>query len=123
VSLKILVIEDNDDNREMMAIILKFQGFTIVTAVDGRQGLNLAEAEHPDLIITDLNMPYLDGIERIKLLREHQILRTIQILALTAYGPDEAAKAIKAGADQAMTKPTDFDSMMKGIRDLIGSGD
>lgn len=82
---------------------------------------NLAEVEHPDLIITDLNMPHLDGIEIIKLLRGHQLLRIIPILAITAYGEDEAAKAIKAGADKAMRKPTDFDSLMKGIRDLIGS--
>lgn len=121
--LKILIVEDNADHREILAILLKLQGFTIVTAADGREGLNLAEAERPDLIITDLNMPHLDGIGMIKLLREHRLLRTIPILALTAYGEDEAAKAIRAGADKVMTKPTDFDSLMKGILELIGSGD
>ena len=122
MSLKILVIEGNADNGEMV-IILTLQGFTIVTAVDGREGLNLAEAELPDLIITDLNMPHLDGIRMIKLLREHRRLRIIPIPAITAYGEDEAAKAVKAWADAAMTKPADFDSLMKGIRDLIGSGE
>ena len=119
MSLKILIVEDNADNRELMVIVLEFHGFTIVTAVNGREGLNVAGAEHPDLIITDINMPDLDGIEMIRLLREHVQLRTTPILVLTAYGDAEAENAIKAGADQAMTKPVQFASLMTSIQDLL----
>ena len=120
MSWKILIVEDNADNRELLAIMLQFKGFYIVTGIDGREGLDVAESEHPDLIITDLNMPNLDGFEMIRLLREHLELSATPILVLTAYGEGDLENAIKAGADLAMTKPTEFNSLMRCIEALIG---
>lgn len=123
VSWKILVVEDDDDSRDLLVMVLELHGFNIVTGVDGREGLIVAEAEHPDLIITDLQMPHLDGIEMIRLLRQHSLLSTIPILVLTAYGNVEAANAVMAGADQAMTKPIEFNPLMSCIEVLLRGGE
>ena len=119
MSWKILVVEDNADSRDLMVMVLQDQGFSIVTGADGRDGFNVAEAERPDLIITDLNMPNLDGIEMIRLLRLDLALSAIPILVLTAYGEPDLANAIKAGADLAFTKPIGFDSLMGYIECLL----
>ena len=123
MSWKILVVDDDDDSRDLLVMLLDLHGFNIVTGVDGREGLIVAEAEHPDLIITDLQMPHLDGIEMIRLLRQHSLLSTIPFLVLTACGNVETANAVMAGADQAMTKPIEFKPLMSCIEDLLGSGE
>jgi CheY-like chemotaxis protein len=119
VQTKILVVDDSDDTREMMAKLLELESFTVITAEDGRMGLNMAEAESPDLILTDINMPNLNGIEMIRLLREQPRFRTLPIMAITAYGHTVATEAIAAGADQAATKPVEFESLIGGIRQLL----
>src|SRR5215216_3869156 len=93
---KILIVDDSDDTREMMTKLLELESFTVVTAEDGRIGLRVAEAEHPDLIITDINMPNLNGIEMIKLLRELPEFGSVPIMAITAYGNTVATEAIEA---------------------------
>jgi CheY-like chemotaxis protein len=119
VHQKILVVDDSKDTREMMAKLLELEKFSVVTAQDGRAGLNVAEAERPDLIITDINMPNLDGIQMITLLRKHNAFKCVPILAITAYGTDIAMEAVNAGADRALTKPVEFDSLMDWIRHLL----
>jgi len=116
---KILVVDDSADTREMMAKLLELERFAVVTAEDGRAGLNVAESERPDLIITDINMPVLNGLEMISLLRRQSWFTNIPILAITAYGSNIALDAIDAGADRAMTKPVEFDSLIEGIRQLL----
>jgi DNA-binding response OmpR family regulator len=116
---KILVVDDSDDTREMMAKLLELESFIVVTAEDGRIGLSVAEAEHPDLIITDINMPNLNGIEMIKMLRERSEFVSVPIMAITAYGNTVAREAIEAGADHATTKPIEFDLLIGGIRQLL----
>ena len=121
---KILVVDDSADTREMMAKLLELEKFAVVTAEDGRVGLDVAEVEHPDLIITDINMPNLNGLEMISLLRKQSWFTKVPILAITAYGSSIALDAIDAGADKAMTKPVEFDSLIEGIRQLLAaSGD
>ena len=117
---KILVVDDSVDTREMMAKLLELESFSVVTAEDGRVAINVAEKENPDLIITDINMPNMDGIQMITILRKHESLSQVPILAITAYGSSIASDAVKAGADRAMTKPVEFDSLIEGIRRLIG---
>ncbi|HKV42103.1 MAG TPA: response regulator [Blastocatellia bacterium] len=117
VEKKILVVDDSTDTREMMAKLLELERFAVITAEDGRTGLNKARQERPDLIITDVNMPHLDGIQMICLLREEN--RRIPILAITAYGSSVAADAISAGADRAFAKPVEFDSLIDQIRELL----
>jgi DNA-binding response OmpR family regulator len=116
---KILVVDDSDDTREMMAKLLELESFTVLTAEDGRVGLNVAEAERPDLIITDINMPNLNGIEMIKLLRKHPHFTKVPIMAITAYGNNIAREALEAGADHATTKPIEFESLIGGIKYLL----
>ena len=116
---KVLIVEDNLDMREMFHLYLKLEGFTVVTASDGREGLYMAGTERPDLIITDINMPNLDGIEMVKQLRAQPELKDIPIIVLTAFGIVERDNAIKAGANRAADKPIHIESLMKDINELL----
>lgn len=116
---KILVVDDSEDTREMMTKLLELESFSVVTAEDGQVGLSVAIAEQPDLIITDINMPNLNGIEMIKILRQQPEFGSVPIMAITAYGSGVAAEALEAGADQASTKPITFDSLIMGINELL----
>lgn len=117
---KILVVDDSDDTREMMAKLLELESFTVVTAEDGCAGLDAAAIERPDLIITDINMPNLNGIEMIRMLRQQPEFVRVPILAITAYGSNVANEAIEAGADRATTKPIEFETLIDGIKQLLG---
>ena len=119
VTEKILVVDDSDDTREMMAKLLELESFTVVTAEDGCIGLDVAAMERPDLIITDINMPNLNGIEMIKMLRKQPEFGRVPILAITAYGSSVADEAIEAGADRATTKPIEFETLIDGIKQLL----
>jgi CheY-like chemotaxis protein len=121
VTEKILVVDDSSDTREMMTKLLEMESFNVITAADGRDGFDTAKAERPDIIITDINMPNLNGIEMIRLLRSDVELTRVPIMAITAYGQGVAREAIEAGADHATTKPIDFDSLIRGIRQLLAS--
>lgn len=116
---KILVVDDSDDTREMMAKLLEMESFAVITAKDGYLGLKLATSECPDLIITDINLPNLNGIEMIKALRQQPGFEDVPIMALTAYGNNMAAEALKVGADHAATKPIEFDLLIRGIKRLL----
>ena len=116
---KILVGDDSADTREMMTTLLELESFTVVTAEDGRVGITVAEAERPDIIITDINMPNLNGIEMIKLLRKQPEFSKVPIMAITAYGNSVAAEALAAGADQAESKPIEYETLINGINVLL----
>lgn len=116
---KILVVDDSDDTREMMTKLLELESFTVVTAEDGCVGLNIAEQERPDIIITDINMPNLNGIEMIRRLRDQPQFSTVPIMAITAYGNSVAAEAVAAGANHATTKPIEFEALIGGIKKLL----
>jgi CheY-like chemotaxis protein len=116
---KILVVDDSDDTREMMTKLLELESFTVVTAEDGRVGLDIAESEYPDIIITDINMPNLNGSEMIKILRKRPRFSRVPIMAITAYGNNVAAEAVAAGANHAATKPIEFEALIGGIRRLL----
>src|SRR5258706_11604403 len=91
---KILIIEDNVDTRDLIHLHLTTEGFTVVVAADGREGLYMADAEHPDLIITDIDMPNLDGIELVKRLRAQTQFADLPILVLTSFGDEQMEHAI-----------------------------
>jgi len=116
---RILVVEDNLDTRELMHLHLTTAGFSVILASDGHEGLYLAEAELPDLIITDINMPQLDGITLIKELRSRAAIKAVPIIALSAYGAEELETAIGAGASLGVRKPTLFDSLIDDITKLL----
>lgn len=116
---KILIVDDSDDTREMMAKLLELEAFTVVTAEDGNIGLKVAVEQRPNLIITDINMPNMNGIEMIKQLRNQPGLERIPIMAITAYGNGVAREALEAGADRAATKPIQFSALIVEIRELL----
>lgn len=119
VPAKILVVDDSPDTREMMAKLLELESFAVVTAEDGGAGIDVAAAEQPDLIITDINMPNINGIEMIKRLRKQPGLERIPIMAITAYGNGVAMEALEAGANLATTKPVHFTTLIDDIRKLL----
>ncbi len=118
---KLLIVEDNDDAREMLATLLSMEGYDVITAEDGREGLDRAVVEQPDLIVTDINMPEMNGVEMIKELRSHESFNCVPIVVMTAYSERVAGMAIEAGADKAMFKPFDFDTLVGDLMNVCNS--
>ncbi len=106
---KILLVEDNEMNRDMLSRRLARKGYDVVLAVDGREGIDKAVQENPDLIVLDMSLPVIDGWEAARLLKASAETRAIPIIALTAHamsGDREAALA--AGCDDYDTKPIEL---------------
>ena len=116
---KILVVDDTVDTRDLLHLYLTGEGFTVITAADGGEGLYRAIADRPDLIITDINMPNLDGVSMIKQMRAEPELTQTPIIALTAYGKDFAQKAIEAGASGTRQKPFGFGALIAQVQSLL----
>jgi len=116
---KILVVEDNADTLELMTALLQLEGYKVVTAKNGRDGFDIAIAENPHLIITDINMPVLSGTDMIKMLREYSEFKSTPIIAVTAYGNDGADRAKQAGANKVLTKPVEYDLFRDYVRSLL----
>ena len=108
---KILVVEDHTDTREMLEILLMREGYQVITAADGVEGLVRAKEEHPDLILTDLHMPNLDGIEMVEQLRQLPQFDQTEIIAMTA-DRDLHTAAIQAGVDRFLKKPFVYDNLV-----------
>jgi two-component system cell cycle response regulator DivK len=105
-SKKILIVEDNQDNRELLIKILKVKGFRIIEAVDGEDALQKVSIERPDLILMDISIPKIDGYEVTRRLKNQPDFQDIPIIALTAHAmKGDREKALKAGCDGYITKP------------------
>jgi CheY-like chemotaxis protein len=118
---RILYVEDNDDNIYVVQNRLGRAGFTILVARDGEQGVAMATAEQPDLILMDLRLPVLDGWEATKRIKAEAATRHIPILALSAHAmTGDRAKALAAGCDDYETKPIDFGRLRAKIDALLG---
>ncbi len=106
----ILYVEDNHANRELVKRILEVEGYTVLEAVDGEQGLNLAEQHKPDLILMDINLPEMDGYTVTAKMREMEMLNHIPIIALTAnVMRGDREKSLNAGCDGYIRKPINID--------------
>ena len=116
---KVLVVEDHPDAREMLSIYLTSEGYSVVTAEDGLCGLQAAEAERPDIIITNLNMPKLDGLELTKRIRQQPDFSNVPIVVLSAITTDEPNVLIDAGASVVKTKPVELNELVDIIRDAL----
>lgn len=115
--LKVLVVEDFEDTRFLVRLELEKRGFRVVEATDGAQGVECAFRERPDIIIMDIGLPLIDGIEATRRIRHDASMRDVLILALTAHHETEyRAQALAAGCDAYLTKPIDFDWLI----DLLG---
>lgn len=100
---KILVVEDTPDTRELLTLILTLAGYTVVEAADGQQGLEQAQSTLPDMILTDIRMPQMDGLEMVAHLRQKEAFAKTPILVMSAYG-EEIQKAVSAGANGSLLK-------------------
>jgi len=117
---KILIAEDNELNRDMMARRLSRRGFEIILATDGLECLALARSEHPDLVMMDMSLPLLDGFEAARQLKATPETQDIPILALTAHAmAGDRQKCLDAGCDEYETKPTDFPRLLDKIAALL----
>lgn len=118
----ILVADDHDDIRKALSIRLERNGFTVVPASTGLEALQAADTSSPALILMDLNMPDLDGIETTLRLKREKKLTHIPIIALTAYAlPGDQTRALNAGCDDFHPKPYDFDRLLAQINTLISA--
>jgi CheY-like chemotaxis protein len=117
---KILLVEDSEMNRDMLARRLAKRGYEVVIAVDGGQGVTLAQTEAPDLILMDMNLPVLDGSEATRQLRAAPATRSIPIIALTAHAMSgDRENALKAGCDDYDTKPIELERLLGKIEVLL----
>lgn len=117
---KILYVEDNEDNVFMLATRLQRKGFAVVIARNGQEGIAMAGAEMPDLILMDLSLPILDGWEAIRRLKATAVTRGIPIIALTAHAmAGDREKALAAGADDYDTKPVQLPGLLAKMEKLL----
>ncbi|MBU4447645.1 MAG: response regulator [Proteobacteria bacterium] len=118
---KILLVEDNEMNRDMLSRRLLKAGFEMVMAVDGEQAIDLARSEAPDLILMDISLPGLDGWEATRRLKARPETKSIPIIALTAHAmAGDREKSLAAGCNDYDIKPIDFRRMMEKIQGLLG---
>ena len=117
---KILLVEDNEMNRDMLSRRLAKRGYEVVVAVDGEQGVALARAEAPTLILMDMSLPVLDGWEATRQLKAAPETRDVPIIALTAHAMSgDREKATEAGADDFDTKPVELTRLLEKIEALL----
>jgi len=117
---KILLVEDNEMNRDMLSRRLQRKGFEVAMATDGRQGVEMAAAGSYDLILMDMSLPEVDGWEATRLLRAAPTTKTVPIIALTAHAmAGDRDKAIEAGCDDYDTKPIELERLLGKIQALL----
>jgi CheY-like chemotaxis protein len=120
--LKILLVEDNEMNWDMLSRRLRRRGYEVVVATDGRQGIELASSEAPDLILMDMGLPVLDGWEATKQIKQNSGIKAIPIIALTSHAmKGDREKALSAGCDDYEVKPIDFPRLLEKIQQLLHS--
>lgn len=117
----LLVVDDNPSIRESLALLLRLAGYNVVEASDGGQAIDLVEEERPDLVLTDLRMPGMSGVELIQRMRgaDPRVRRT-PVVAVSVHGPRELKIAHEAGADAWFDKLSDFEELLGTIRRLLG---
>ena len=119
---KILLVEDNEMNRDMLSRRLMRRGFEVIFAVNGQEGVDLAVSERPDIILMDLSLPVLDGWEATRRVKADDATRSVPIIGLTAHAMSgDREKAIEAGCDDYDTKPVEIERLIGKIERLLGA--
>ena len=119
---KILVVEDNEMNRDMLSRRLQRKGYEVLIAVDGSEGVAIAQSQSPDLILMDMSLPVLDGWEATRQLKAADGTRAIPIMGLTAHAmAGDRERALEAGCDDYDTKPIEFPRLLGKIEALLGN--
>jgi len=121
---RLLLVEDNEDNRTIYSTVLRYLGYEVIEAVDGLQAVALARSEHPDLILMDISIPGMDGWEATRVLRQDPATREIPIIALTAHAlPDDRKRATEVGFTSYLAKPIEPNAVVAEVRRLLGGND
>ena len=119
---RLLLVEDNEMNRDMLSRRLMRKGYEVVIAVDGQQGVTMAASEKPDLILMDMSLPVIDGWTATRQIKDDQALSAIPIIALTAHAMEpDRDKALEAGCDDYDTKPVNLERLLEKINQLLDS--
>ena len=119
---KILLVEDNEMNRDMLSRRLERKGYEVVIAVDGQKAIDLATSENPDLILMDMSLPVVDGWEATRRLKADALTKQIPIIALTAHAmPEDERRAREAGCNDYDTKPIELPRLLEKIAAMLGS--
>ena len=117
---KVLLVEDQEDNRDMLSRRLKKRGYEVAIAVDGAEGVEMARSEAPDLILMDMSLPVMDGWEATRILKAEDGTRSIPVVALTAHAMStDREKAFEAGCDAYETKPIEFPRLLETMEKLL----
>ena len=118
--IKVLLVEDNELNRDMLSRRLQRKGYQVVTAVDGAQGVQMAESEAPDIILMDMSLPVLDGWAATEKIRANAKTAAIPVIALTAHAmTSDRERALACGCSDFDTKPIDFPRLIDKIQKLL----
>ncbi|MCS7214547.1 MAG: response regulator [Thermodesulfovibrio sp.] len=118
--MKVLIVDDDKTTRKMISLILKSKGYEVVTAENGIEALQILGLEKINLILTDMNMPYMDGIELIKQVRTNPDISNIPIVMITTEADeDEKRKAFDAGVDDYLVKPTNAEQINESIKKIL----
>ena len=113
---KILLVEDNELNRDMLSRRLARRGHEVVCAMDGQAGLDMVASECPELVLMDMSLPVLDGWEATRRLKADEATRNVPVIALTAHAmADDRQKALDAGCDDYDTKPVELKRLLRKI--------
>jgi CheY-like chemotaxis protein len=119
---RILLVEDNEMNRDMLSRRLARRGYEVLVAVDGETGVEMATREAPAIILMDMSLPGLDGWEATRRIKASPATQTIRVIALTAHAmAGDREKALAAGCDDFDTKPVDFERLLTKIQALLGN--
>jgi len=117
---KILLVEDNEMNRDMLTRRLERKGFEVVIAVDGQAGVSMASSSSPDIILMDLSLPVIDGWEATRKIKADPVTQSIPVIALTAHAmAGDEQKALQAGCNDYDTKPIDLKRLLNKIEKLL----
>ena len=121
---KILLVEDNEMNRDMLSRRLQRKGYQVVLALDGQNGVEMTQTQAPDLVLMDMSLPVLDGWEATRRLKADSATRHIPVIALTAHAmSSDRDKAIEAGCDDYDTKPVELPRLLAKIEALLNQGE
>ena len=124
MSKRILIVEDQEDNRAILRDLLTANGLAYIEAADGQQGVELAEREQPDLILMDIQLPVVDGYEATRRIKANPALRAIPVIAVTSYAlSGDEAKAKASGCDAYVTKPFSPRLLLAKVREFLPEDD
>lgn len=119
---KVLLVEDNEMNRDMLSRRLIRRGFEVVFAVNGQEGVDLAKSERPDIILMDMSLPVIDGWEATRRIKSDEATKRVPVIGLTAHAMSgDREKAIAAGCDDYDTKPVEIERLVGKMEKLLGA--